>query len=142
MYQKKKNQPYYTNRHSCFLLQYHMVLVTKYRKPVLTGPVKDTVYRIIREIFDERGLTLLEINGEPDHVHILYEADPFTSPGELANVVKSKTSRLTRKEYGETLLKKYYWKPVFWSQSYFVTTVGSNTIDTVRTYIQTQQAEK
>ena len=35
MYKKKSGQPYYTNRHSCFLLQYHMVLVTKYRKPVL-----------------------------------------------------------------------------------------------------------
>ena len=36
MYEKKKGQAYYTNRHSCFLLQYHMVLVTKYRHPVLT----------------------------------------------------------------------------------------------------------
>ena len=33
MYDKKKGHPYYTNRHSCFLLQYHMVLVTKYRQP-------------------------------------------------------------------------------------------------------------
>ncbi len=37
MYKRKKNQPYYTNRHSCFWLQYHLVLVTKYRKPVLLG---------------------------------------------------------------------------------------------------------
>ena len=44
MYDKKKGQSYYTNRHSCFLLQYHMVLVTKYRHPVLTGGVRDVVY--------------------------------------------------------------------------------------------------
>ena len=36
MYGKSKGQSYYKNRHSCFLLQYHMVLVTKYRHPVLT----------------------------------------------------------------------------------------------------------
>ena len=72
MYVKKKGQPYYTNRHSCFMLQYHMVLVTKYRKPILTGEVKDLVYRIIREIFDEKKLVILELNGEPDHIHLLY----------------------------------------------------------------------
>ena len=82
MYEKKKGQPYYTNRHSCFLLQYHMVLVTKYRHPVLTGGVRDVVYGTIRDIFAVKGLVILEMNGEPDHVHILYEADPFTAPGE------------------------------------------------------------
>uniref|UniRef100_UPI0038CBFED7 transposase n=1 Tax=Intestinibaculum porci TaxID=2487118 RepID=UPI0038CBFED7 len=47
VYRRKKDQSYYTNRHSCFLLQYHMVLVTKYRKPVLRGEVRDLVYQII-----------------------------------------------------------------------------------------------
>ena len=98
MYEKKKGQPYYTNRHSCFLLQYHMVLVTKYRHPVLTGGVRDVVYGTIRDIFAEKGLVILEMNGEMDHVHILYEADPFTAPGSLANIVKTKTSRFARKE--------------------------------------------
>ncbi len=41
---KKDNTDYYINRHSCFLLQYHIVFVTKYRHPVLTGKVKDVVY--------------------------------------------------------------------------------------------------
>lgn len=49
MYKKRSGQTYYTNRHSCFLLQYHIVLVTKYRRPVLTGPVKDLVYQVIQE---------------------------------------------------------------------------------------------
>ena len=137
-YVKKKGQPYYTNRHSCFLLQYHMVLVTKYRKPVLTGEVKELVYRIIREIFEEKSLHILEINGEADHVHILYESDPFIAPGMLANVVKTKTSRFARKEFGDTALKKYYWKPLFWSDSYFVTTVSENSLDNVKRYIQDQ----
>ena len=105
MYVKKKGQSYYTNRHSCYLLQYHMVLVTKYRHPVLTGGVKDVVYQTIRDIFREKGLMILEMNGEADHVHILYEADPFTSPGELVNIVKTKSSRFARKNYGDTILK-------------------------------------
>jgi putative transposase len=138
MYKRKSNQPYYTNRHSCFLLQYHMVLVTKYRKPVLTGEVKELVYRTIRDIFTERGLNILEMNGAEDHVHILFEADPYTTPGELVNVVKTKTSRFARKEYGETVLKKYYWKPLFWSDSYFITSVSENILANVQKYIQNQ----
>ena len=138
MYRKKKDQSYYTNRHSCFLLQYHMVFVTKYRKPVLEGPVKALVYQMIRDICEEKGLTILELNGEQDHVHILYEADPFTSPGELANIIKTKTSRYVRKAYGDTLLRQHYWKPLFWSNSYFVTTVSENSLQVVREYIKNQ----
>ena len=138
MYKKKKGQTYYTNRHSCFLLQYHMVFVTKYRKPVLIGEVKELVYRIIHEVCEEKGLVILELNGEADHVHILFEADPFTAPGQLANILKTKTSRFARKEYGGTILKQYYWKPLFWSDSYFVTSVSENSLQNVQEYIKNQ----
>ena len=80
---KKDNTDYYINRHSCFLLQYHIVFVTKYRHPVLTGKVKDVVYERIHYVADQRGFHILEINGESDHVHILMEADTTTSPTEL-----------------------------------------------------------
>ena len=99
MYKKKLGQTYYTNRHSCFLLQYHIVLVTKYRRPVLTGAVKELVYQVIQDIFDEKDLVILEMNGEADYIHILFEADPFTAPGTLVNVIKTKTSRYARKHH-------------------------------------------
>ena len=138
MYKRKNDQPYYTNRHSCFLLQYHMVLVTKYRHPVICEDVKDERCKKIREIFEERQLVILEFNGEADHIHILYEAYPFSSPGELANVVKTQSSRYIRKLFGDTVLKKWYWKPYFWSDSYFVATVSENSLSAVRQYIQNQ----
>lgn len=140
MYKRKSGQPYYTNRHSCFLLQYHMVLVTKYRKPVLTGEVKEIVYKTIQDIFDEKQLVILEMNGEADHIHILFEADPFTSPGELANVIKTKTSRFARQQFADTILKEYYWKPYFWSNSYFVATVSENSLSVVQAYIKNQNS--
>lgn len=52
---KKRGTDYYVNRHSCFLLQYHLVLVTKYRHPVLTGPVREVVYERVRYVADSRG---------------------------------------------------------------------------------------
>ena len=138
MYDKKDGNLYYTNRHSCFLLQYHMVLVTKYRHPVIDEQIRITLYSKIHTLFKERGLHILEINGEPDHVHILFEADPYTTPGELVNVVKTQTSRFIRKIYGDNKLKKYYWKPYFWSESYFITTVSENSLSTIEQYIKNQ----
>ena len=70
---EKNSAGYYKNRHSCFLLSYHLVLVTKYRNPVLTGEVKELVYDTIRAVLEERGCILTEINGEPDHIHVLFE---------------------------------------------------------------------
>ena len=137
MYQKKPGQSYYTNRHSCFLLQYHLVLVTKFRNPVLDGMVKESVYETIRSIFDEKKLVILSINGEPDHVHILFEAGPDICPLELVNVIKTKTARFARRDYPNEVAK-YYWKPYFWSDSYFITTVGENTVHIVKEYIDNQ----
>ena len=126
------------SRHSCFLLQYHIVFVTKYRHPVLTDKVKDVVYERIHYVADQRGFHILEINGESDHVHILMEADTTTSPAELANVLKTQTARKARKLYGETILKKYYWKPYFWSDSYFISSVSENSLHTIKQYIRNQ----
>ena len=138
MYDKKEGQDYYINRHSCFLLQYHLVLVTKYRHPVIDGVVKTCLYSKILGVFKDRGLNILELNGEQDHVHILFEADPYTCPGEFVNMLKTQTSRFVRKAYGNTVLKKWYWKPYFWSESYFITTVSENSLKTVQQYIQNQ----
>ena len=135
---KKTGYEYYTNRHSCFLLQYHIVLVTKYRHPVLTGDVKTAVYERINYVAESRGFNILELNGELDHIHLLIEANPQTPPSELVNVIRTQTSRKVRKLYGDTLLKKYYWKPYFWSDSYFIATVSENTLDLVKNYIKNQ----
>lgn len=139
---KKRGTDYYVNRHSCFLLQYHLVLVTKYRHPVLTGPVREVVYERVRYVADSRGFRILEMNGEADHLHILMEADAVTSPAELANVIKTQTARRARKLYGETLLKKYYWKPYFWSDSYFICSVSETSRQVIQQYIKNQDSEK
>lgn len=135
--QKKQNQPYYTNRHSCFLLSYHLVLVTKYRKPVLVDGIKDIVYQTIENILNERNCILLEINGEPNHIHVLFDAPPEINLLDLVRVIKTKTSRFSRRDYPD-ILNNYYWKPYFWSDSYFIGSVGLNTKDIVTNYIRNQ----
>ena len=107
-------------------------------RQVFTGWDKEQRTENEEEVFREKGLVIMEMNGEADHVHVLFEADPFTAPGSLVNIIKTKTSRFARREYGETVLKKYYWKPYFWSDSYFVTTVSENSLAVVQDYIRNQ----
>lgn len=134
---EKNNAGYYKNRHSCFLLSYHLVLVTKYRRPVLDGEVKDLVYSTIQAILKERNCILIEINGETDHIHVLFDAGPEVNLLDLVRVIKTKTSRFARSRCKEQV-SKFYRKPVFWSDSYFVTTVGENSRQVVQEYIKHQ----
>ena len=70
----KKNNQYYTNRHSCFLLQYHLVLVTKYRKKVFNNDMETYLTSFIESMMKKNDCNLMEINYHKDHVHILFEA--------------------------------------------------------------------
>lgn len=134
----KKDQLYYKNRHSVYFLQYHLVVVTEYRHPVITGDLKDRLFEISHSIIDsDWKCRILEINSDRDHIHILFEAPPQVQPSRLINNYKTVTSRLIRKEFQE-FLKPYYWKPYFWSDSYFICTVSDRTEEMIRHYIQNQ----
>ena len=137
MFKKVKDKPYYTNNHSCFLLTVNMVLVTKYRRPVLQGKVRDYVYAMIRETMESENIIIREMNGEADHIHILFDYAPDIRLSELINRIKSKTARLVRRDY-PVEVGEYYWKPLFWTNSYFLGSVGSNTTEIVKEYIQNQ----
>ena len=137
MFKKVKDKPYYTNNHSCFLLTAHLVLVTKYKNPVLQGKVKKYVYQLIRETMEAENITIREMNGEADHVHILFDYAPDVKLTELVNKIKSRTSRLARRDYPAEV-NKYYWKPLFWTNSYFLGSVGVNTAEIVEEYIRNQ----
>ena len=137
MFKKVKDKPYYTNNHSCFLLTVNMVLVTKYRRPVLQGKVKDYVYALIRETMESENIIIREMNGEADHIHILFDYAPDIRLSELINRIKSRTARLVRRDY-PVEVGEYYDKVEFWTNSYYLGSVGSNTTEIVKEYIQNQ----
>lgn len=51
-----KKEEYYTNQHSCFLLQYHFILVTKYRKPVIVNELKDFLINYTKKYFEDKRI--------------------------------------------------------------------------------------
>ena len=123
--------------HAVYKLNYHLVLVTKYRHQCIN---KDMLARL-REIFEEQcenwSIELLEFNGESDHVHLLLNAHPALDLSKLINSMKTVSSRLIRKEFA-THLKKYYWKPVFWTRAYCLLTCGGAPLEIIKQYIEKQ----
>ena len=134
---RKNPQGYYTNRHSCFLLQYHLVLVTKYRRPVISDEVREWLINYTKEYFKKQDCILIEVNTQPDHIHILFEAPPQINLANFVNAFKSASSRMIRNLFQEQV-SRFYWKPYFWSLSYFLCTVSERTAEAVMKYIQNQ----
>lgn len=130
-------QKYMTNRHACYLLEYHLVVVTKYRHPVLDGDIKDFLLAMTRELFCVWKCKILAVNTDLDHIHILFSAPPQVQLSKLVNNYKTVTSRKLRKRFGNTL-KPYYWKPYFWSDSYFICCISDRAEEAVKQYILTQ----
>lgn len=129
---------YYKNRHSCFCIQYHLVLVTKYRHPVIHGALETALKQYIQDYFKERDLPIQALECMPDHIHILFDARPNMNLAEFVNALKSASSRNIRKQFQKELAH-YYWKPYFWSLSYFVGTVSERTTSAVKEYIKNQK---
>lgn len=129
---------YDTNKHSVYLLQYHLVLVIKYRRKVLTDNISNRLKEIFQyiSIKDQYKLKIIEFNHDLDHLHILFKAEPKSELSKFINTYKSASSRLIKKEFAE--IKNKLWKEAFWSRSFFLVTVGGVTIDVLKQYIEKQ----
>ncbi|KAA2266453.1 IS200/IS605 family transposase [Solihabitans fulvus] len=115
-------------------LGYHVVWCSKYRRAVLTGPVKDRCEELIRAKAAEHGWGIVALEVLPDHVHLFVRPDQTASPAHVANQFKGVTSRVLREEFPHLRSRL----PTLWSRSYFVASVGAGSADTVRQYIDTQ----
>jgi putative transposase len=112
------------------------VFVTKYRRKCFTGAMLERLREIVLGLCQDWDAELIEMNGEPDHVHLLLGLNPKCSLSVLANNFKTVTSRLIRKEF--PVLRERYRQPVLWSRSYFVATVGAMPLAVVKQYIERQ----
>ncbi len=125
---KKRNVP---------VLIYHIVCPTKYRRAVFSATVDAKVKEICAEIQKRYEITFLEIGTDDNHVHFLVQSVPLYSPKQLVQIIKSSTAREVFKACPE--VKKYLWGGKFWSEGYFVSTVGAHGNEKmIKNYIEQQ----
>ena len=126
--------------HNVSLLMYHYVFVAKYRRLVITEEVDLVLKDICLEIEKRYEVRFLEIGSEGDHVNFLIQSVPMYSPSSISKKVKSIIAREVFIKVPS--VKKHLWGGEFWSDGYFVSTVGEHANEEViREYIKNQGKE-
>ena len=119
---------------------YHIVCPAKYRRAVFTPPVDQKLKEVCLEINKRYEIMFLEIGTDKDHVHFLVQSVPMLSPKRIVQIIKSITAREIFRAC--PTVKKQLWGGEFWTDGYFVSTVGKHgNEDVIKRYIQEQGEE-
>lgn len=124
---------YRRNETCVFLLNYHVVFCPKRRRKILTGAIRDRLMQIIWETAPDLECDVLALEVMPDHVHIFLSAAPQWAPNQLVGRIKDKSARLLRLEF--PVLQRM---PSVWTRSFFITTAGNVSSETIARYIAEQ----
>lgn len=115
----------------------HLVFVTKYRIHVFTKEILEDLSGMFSSVCTDFEATLVEFDGERDHVHLLVHYPPKVSVSRLVNSLKGVSSRLIRtKDYPS--IRSALWGGSLWSPSYFAASCGGAPISVLRQYIEQQ----
>ncbi|WP_207540768.1 IS200/IS605 family transposase [Sabulicella rubraurantiaca] len=98
--------------HCVFALHSHLVLVTRFRRKALTRPMLDRFDVLARGRVEAWGGRLIETNGEPEHVHLLFTLPPKHALADIVNALKTGTSRRLRSEFPEEV-RRFPTSPYF-----------------------------
>lgn len=90
---------------------------------------------MIKEKVERLGCKVITLSIGEDHVHLFVLANPKLSPNTIIGQVKGYTSRILREEFPE--LRRQL--PTLWTRSYFVSTYGHISNETIQKYIEEQK---
>lgn len=117
-------------------LNYHFIFVPKRRKAVLINDVAARLQKIVFELATEHNWKVIALEVMPDHVHLLVNTPTDEAPSQIAKWIKGRSAKMLRDEFPE--LKKL---PCMWSPSYFVSTTGRVSTDTIKKYVEGQRTK-
>lgn len=124
--------------HTKWNCKYHIVFAPKYRRKIFYEEKRAEIGKVLREMCGWKGVTLLEGEVCPDHVHILVEIPPKMSVASFMGFLKGKSSLIIHERHAN--LKYKHGNRSFWCRGYYVDTVGKNA-KRITEYIQNQLEE-
>ena len=127
--------------HCAWQIHYHIVFPVKYRKALLDSQVTNIIQETSEEIAERYPVEMEAIGYDKDHIHLLCGAHPKVAPGRIVQIFKSITAREIFRR--KPSVKKELWGGEFWTDGYYVATVGERANwDTVEKYIRKQGKPK
>ena len=127
-------QEYRRTQTTVSLINYHFVFCPRYRRKVLVGEVETRLKQLLNEVCSILDAEILAVECDKDHCHLFINALPHLSPADIMARVKGVTSRKLRQEF-----KHLQHLPSLWTRSYFVSTAGNVSGETIKRYVDEQK---
>ena len=102
------------------------------------GEIKQDIGKILRQLCENKGVTIIEAELCKDHVHMLVEIPPSMSVSQFVGYLKGKSSLMIFDKHAN--MKYRYGNREFWCRGYYVDTVGKNK-KAIAEYIRNQLQE-
>lgn len=129
---------YHTASHSKYLIKLHLIFVVKYRKKLISGNIEKDIKQHFESISKRYKFTIDVMESDNDHIHLLLDVPPTLSVVDVVTRLKGMSTYYLYQTH-HTYLKKHFWNEnTFWSDGYFVCSTGNASMETIRSYIETQ----
>ncbi len=125
--------------HTIYDHKYHLCWITKYRFHVLTGDTGVRLKELIKQVYKEQSVEIIQGHIRPEHIHMLVSIPPHISVSKLMQYIKGRTGRKLMQEY-EHLRKRYYGGHL-WSRGFYSATSGNITDQMIMEYVKHQDRE-
>lgn len=131
------NQEYRHNTTSVSKINYHLVFCPHYRRKIfLISGVEDRFKELVFQICEQNNFVVLALECNIDHVHLFVNVPPQVSAADVVRVVKANTARVLLKEFSD-----FFRGNTLWTRSYFASTAGDVSSETIKRYIEQQKAK-
>ena len=124
--------------HTRWMCKYNIIFTPKYRRKIIYNQYRNSIKDILKDLCKYKGVEIIEGHLMPDHVHMLVSIPPKISVSNFMGYLKGKSCLMIFEKHAN--LKYKFGNRHFWSEVYYVSTVGLNEV-TIRKYIQNQEKE-
>ena len=104
----------------------------------LKGTIADDVKQKILDLCNSNGWNIIAMETDKDHIHFLIGYDTTYRVCDIVKVIKQQTTYYLWQKYSNFLSKQYWKKKIFWSDGYFVCSIGEVSSATIQKYIESQ----
>lgn len=131
------NQEYRHNTTSVSKINYHLVFCPHYRRKIFSiSGVEERFKELVFQICEQNNFVVLALECNIDHVHLFVNVPPHVSAADVVRVVKVNTARVLLKEFSD-----FFKGNTLWTRSYFASTAGDVSSETIKHYIEQQKAK-
>ena len=125
-----KNKEWHSTKNAVYILNYHFVWSTKYRRRIFYIPIDPTLSQIIKDLWFQNGLEIIPLEVMPRHVHLFIFAKPTDEPSHIMSVIRGASAYKHFREY--PAIKSKLWGGHLWNPSYYVGPSGQMSSETIK----------